>query len=117
MQKILKSGLLLIVGALLGIAAATARYEMSGGKGKQHAVNDEMLNCPKGSAARWEPWGGPVKQGWVHYCQMNHGPYRVWMDNQLYIEGEFHLGEKSGEWSIRTGKDGTVLKQQYGPSK
>jgi len=113
MPKILKSGLLLFIGALLGIAAMAAKYEVAGGKVERLAQNDEMLDCPTGSAARWERWGGPVKQGWAHYCQMNHGPYRVWIDNQLYIDGQFHLGEKAGEWSIRSGEDGKVLKQRY----
>ncbi len=117
MPQILKSGLLLTLGALLGIAAMTAKHEITGGTGERHAMNDEMLNCPKGSTARWERWGGPVKQGWAHYCQMNHGTYHVWIDNKLYIEGQFHFGEKAGEWLIRNGADDTVLKQQYEPSK
>jgi|GEM_PF-6135719 len=115
MPKILKSGLLLLIGAALGIGAMTAKQKIIGEKAERLARNNEMLSCPEGSAARWERWGGPVKQGWAHYCQMNHGPYHVWIDNQLYIEGQFHLGEKVGEWLFRN--DDKVLKQQYEPSK
>ena len=59
----------------------------------------EDLNCPNRSTGQIERWGGFSGNGWMHSCKIQHGAFRVWRNQNLFIEGQHRWGEQVGKWT------------------
>ena len=69
----------------------------------------ENLDCPAGSIAEFNRWGGVDESSWSHSCVMRHGKYHVWRNGRLAIEGRYEFGKKVGTWIVRN-EDGSIDK-------
>jgi len=70
---------------------------------------NEKLKCPEGSVSYIDRHGGLGANQWVHSCKKNDGPYHVWRNEVLIIEGQFDEGKEVGTWIYRD-KEGNVIK-------
>lgn len=94
---------------LLGLLVMLS-YGCSADTGQQpEGILSENLNCPTGSVAEFNRWGGMDENSWSHSCVMRHGKYHVWRNGYLAIEGEYEFGKKVGNWILRD-KDGAIEK-------
>ncbi len=61
-----------------------------------------QIKCPKESSPAAERWGGVGECGWSVSCKLQsgerHGPFFVYTQGKLRIEGAFHSGQENGTW-------------------
>ncbi len=63
------------------------------------AMLEENLECPDGSIAQIERWGGVGENGWSYSCKKRHGKFTVWLGESKVIEGFFVEGKEHGTWT------------------
>lgn len=71
---------------------------------------DEKLDCPEGSYAEIERWGGVGENRWLQSCKMKHGTFIGWYNEAKLVEGGYRNGKKEGVWRVWS-DDGQLIKE------
>lgn len=106
-MKILKSGLLIVIGFVSACA------ESSDDNADYAALQKEGISCAAPAQVRIEPWG---KSGVSESCQLAVGKFAGVENGRVILRGQFEAGRQVGIWRWYDSGENVVKVVDYSKS-